>query len=246
MPIYGLIGKKLSHSFSKKFFTEKFQKEGLQDYRYELFELSEIGEVDELLKKGQLKGFNITIPYKKEIIPYLSHLDSSAKKVGAVNVVKIVEGQMHGYNSDYYGFKTSLENWLPAGQSFKALVLGTGGASKAVIATLNDMNICHTMVSRKKQAHTVTYDELTEDLIKNHRLIINTTPLGMSPDVESCPAIKYAALDTNHFLYDLVYNPTTTTFLDKGKKKGAFVKNGLEMLHLQADKSWEIWNKRIA
>jgi len=243
MQLYGLIGKKLSHSFSKKYFTEKFKKEGLSDHQYDLFELSEISEIEPLLTKSELKGFNITIPYKQDIIPYIDELDESARKVGAVNVVKINKGKLNGYNSDYYGFKTSLEKWLTINHSdLKALVLGTGGASKAVIAALSSIGIEYTLVSRVSKDDILSYDDISDDQLLEHRLIINTTPLGMSPDIHSFPHIQYDKLTEEHFLYDLVYNPEITQFMALGSSKGAKTKNGLEMLHLQAEKSWEIWS----
>ncbi len=242
MRLFGLIGKKLSHSFSRKYFSEKFEREQLKDHQYELFELAEISEVENLVKKDGLQGFNITIPYKQEIIPYLDEIDKSASEVGAVNVVKIVEGKLHGYNSDYFGFKQSLEMWLPDEHDMKALVLGTGGAAKAVMAALDALNIDFQIVSRVSKEGVLSYDEITAEQIDNHHLIINTTPLGMSPNVDSAPDIDYSKLTPEHFLYDLVYNPETTQFMALSERQGCKTKNGLEMLHLQAEKSWEIWN----
>lgn len=241
MPIYGLIGKKLAHSFSKDYFTEKFEKEGLADYEFRLFELGDIEQVVELAKQDDLKGFNVTIPYKETIIPYLAHVASSAQKVGAVNVVKIVDGQMHGHNSDYYGFKTSLEKWLPKEQNISALVLGTGGASKAVTAALKDLSIPYQRVSRTPSTENITYTDVTEDQLSRHKLLVNTTPLGMAPAVDSFPKLDYSKLDHSHYLYDLVYNPVQTVFLKEGKQRQAHIKNGLEMLYLQADRAWDIW-----
>lgn len=241
MPIYGLIGKKLAHSFSKDYFTKKFKKEGLVDHEFRLFELGDITQVTELAKQDDLKGFNVTIPYKETIIPYLAQVSDSAQKVGAVNVVKIVDGQMHGHNSDYYGFKTSLEKWLPKEVDISALVLGTGGASKAVTAALEDLSIPYQLVSRTQSKGNLTYADLTGDRLLHHKLLVNTTPLGMAPEVDGYPELDYSKLDHSHYLYDLVYNPAQTVFLKKGEQRQAHIKNGLEMLHLQADRAWDIW-----
>ena len=241
MPIYGLIGKKLSHSFSQQYFTGKFEKEGLAGHEFRLFELEDISEVKDLAKLEGLKGFNVTLPYKEMIIPFLAHMSDSAQKVGAVNVVKIVDGLMYGYNSDYYGFRTSLERWLPKVTKMNALVLGTGGASKAVSAALRDLSIPYALVSRNKNEEVLTYKDLTPAVLAKHKLIINTTPLGMSPNSNSFPELNYDVFDASYYLYDLVYNPGRTIFLKKGEQQKAQVKNGLEMLYLQADKAWETW-----
>lgn len=242
---FGLIGKTLKHSFSKKYFTEKFEKENISDASYELFELENIGQIQKIFDLPGLEGFNITIPYKEEIKPFLHSFDKSAEKVGAVNVVKILKnGHKIGYNSDYYGFKTSLENWADLQKINQALVLGTGGASKAVIASLEDLGILPRLVSRSKNKGSLTYDDLRNDpeIVRTHKLIINCTPLGTYPDVQTRPEINYDQITTEHFLYDLVYNPEITAFMQEGINRGAKAKNGLEMLILQAEKSWEIWN----
>jgi shikimate dehydrogenase len=244
--IYGLIGQTLTHSFSKNYFTEKFKNENIEDCYYELFELKSIKELPGLIELNpQLRGLNVTIPYKEQVIPYISRLDESAQKVGAVNVIKINEDQsLVGYNSDYYGFKLSLENWLATDHKIKALVLGTGGSSKAVLAVLKDLHIENLSVSRNATNRSVDYQQVYKqpEVLKNHLLIINTTPVGMYPDIERAPDLDYNLISSNHYLYDLVYNPTVTLFLKKGTEKGAKTKNGLEMLHLQAERSWEIWN----
>jgi len=240
MITYGLIGKKLSHSFSKKYFTDKFSKKNLTDHHYQLFELENIDEIQSLFSKPDIKGLNVTVPYKVDVIPFIDELDDSAKLVGAVNVIKISEGKKSGFNSDYYGFKLSLEKWVDKLPD-KALILGTGGAAKAVAAALKSIDIEFMSVSRSEKGD-FKYDNLSENIISSHPLIINTTPLGMSPDTETYPDIPYEYLTENHFLYDLVYNPEMTAFMSKGKVKGCKTKNGLEMLHLQAEKSWEIWN----
>ncbi len=243
--IFGLIGYPLGHSFSKNYFTEKFRREHTENTLYELFEIRDISEIEEVFRIPGLCGFNVTIPYKEKIIPYLHHLDPAARDIGAVNVVKIAgDGTRKGYNADYYGFKLSLERWLGCVLEMQALVLGTGGASKAVKKVLEDLDIEYMTVSRSKDKGLLTYESLHRDpsLIRTFKLIINTTPLGMSPDTGSCPDIPYDRLGPGHYLYDLVYNPPETLFMKRGKTMGAHVKNGQEMLVLQAEKSWEIWN----
>lgn len=245
MRLFGLIGKKLGHSFSKGYFTEKFAREGITDCHYELFELGTIEELRALLdQQPDLEGLNVTIPYKQDVFPFLHQLDASAQKVGAVNVIKRdAKGKLTGYNSDYYGFRTSLENWLPAGFDGQALVLGTGGASRAVCAALQDMGIGYVQVSRTEGEQQVTYEELrANELLSLHHLVINTTPLGMHPQTESAPDLNWEEAGARHYFYDLVYNPAETRFMVLGKEQGGQSKNGLEMLHLQAEKSWEIWN----
>lgn len=244
MNIYGLIGYPLGHSFSKKYFTEKFAQMGIADNNaYELFELPAIQAFPELIKsQPNLKGLNVTIPHKQAVMPFLDGLDVSAEKVGAVNVIKIGEGgKLIGYNSDYYGFKTSLEEFIPAGGLLKALVLGYGGAAKAVIAALKDLSIPYKIVSRTKSEDTLGYEDLSAE-INNYQLIINSSPVGTYPKSDICPDIPYEQLTSNHYLYDLVYNPVQTLFLQKGEDQGAKTHNGLKMLHLQAEKAWEIWN----
>jgi shikimate dehydrogenase len=246
MNAYALIGYPLGHSFSKKYFTEKFEKMGLsRTHEYKLFELPDIQELPQLLKnEPNLKGLNVTIPHKQAVMPFLDGLDASAEKVGAVNVIKFMEdGRLIGYNSDYYGFKTSLEDFLSEVNmsSIKALVLGNGGAGKAVVAALKDLGITYKTVSRTKSEENISYDEIPS-LIADYQLIINCSPVGTYPKSEQCPDIPYESLTENYFLYDLVYNPLETLFLQKGKEKGAKIHNGLPMLHLQAEKAWEIWH----
>ena len=244
MKTYGLIGFRLSHSFSKKHFTEKFQKEGITDCRYENFQLDTVKDFPALLQTDpSLKGFNVTIPYKEEIIPFLNELDAAAKEIGAVNVIRIDDdGRLVGYNSDYYGFKNSLEKFIPKNSTHKALVLGTGGAAKAVVTALKHLGIPYQYVSRTKSATSLSYEELDEKIIRETTIIINTSPLGMYPNVDSYPAIPYEFLTSSHYLYDLVYNPEETEFMKKGIEKGTHVMNGLPMLIGQAEKAWEIWN----
>ncbi len=241
MPSFGLIGRKLGHSFSKEYFETKFNELKLADHTYSLFELDDITEVEKVLKRRP-KGLNVTVPYKEEIIPYLDKLDMSAQKVGAVNVISLEQNCFVGYNTDFYGFKNSVQKWLGT-TTLKALVLGTGGASKAVIAALSDLEIKSIAVSRNPTNNQLSYAQISSDIIEQHQLIINTTPLGMYPVVDEAPMLPYGELSRHHYLYDLVYNPEKTLFLKNGEDKGAQTKNGLEMLHLQAEKSWAIWNK---
>jgi len=243
MKKFGLIGFPLSHSFSKKYFTEKFNKESIKDACYELFELKQISDFPGFIKNNpDIIGLNVTIPYKGSIIPYLDELDEIAEEVGAVNTVKVQSSKLIGYNTDVVGFKESLLKFLPGDspENFKAMILGTGGGAKAVRVVFKNLGIDYQLVSRQKPS--TQYNELTEEIVKQHKLIINTTPLGMFPDVNKYPEIPYQAIDHSHFLFDLVYNPEETLFLRKGKEKGAKIKNGLEMLYLQAERSWEIWN----
>ncbi len=249
MRLFALIGYPLTHSFSKKYFTEKFEKEAIENSRYELLELPDYHDFPTLIKDHpDLIGLNVTIPHKQNVIPFLDELDAaSAERIGAVNTIKVLpNGQLKGYNTDYYGFRLSLEQWLKGleiiPQQLKAMVLGNGGAAKAVIAALEDLQIEYKVVSRQSSASAIGYDDLTPAIIATHRLIINTSPVGTYPKTEECPAIPYALLDKRHLLYDLVYNPTETLFLKKGKAQAAQTHNGLPMLHLQAEKAWEIWN----
>lgn len=216
-----------------------------ETHEYQLFELSDIQELPQLLKnESNLKGLNVTIPYKQVVMPFLDGLDASAEKVGAVNVIKFIDdGRLIGYNSDYYGFKTSLEDFLSKGNvsSIKALVLGNGGAGKAVVAALKDLGIDYKTVSRTKSEESISYNEIPA-LLADYQLIINCSPVGTYPKSEQCPDIPYESLNENYFLYDLVYNPLETLFLQKGKEQGAKIQNGLQMLHLQAEKAWEIWH----
>ncbi|MFN3405577.1 MAG: shikimate dehydrogenase family protein [Cytophagaceae bacterium] len=245
MRLFGLIGYPLTHSFSKKYFTEKFQKEGIKDAAYELFEIKEASEVKSIIAAHpDLNGLNVTIPHKEAVIPFLDALDPAAEKIGAVNVIRIRNGKTTGFNSDFYGFKSSLEKFLPEDYSnFKALVLGTGGAAKAVKAALDNLKIPYLTVSRTKGARLITYDQLDKSMIDEYKLIVNTSPLGMYPKTESFPEIPYQYISSGHYLFDLVYNPENTTFMKKGTEKGARTKNGLEMLYLQAEKAWEIWDQ---
>lgn len=242
---YGLLGKNISYSFSKKFFTDKFLKENLNN-EYENFDIQSINELPEVLDRNisTLTGFNVTIPYKEEIFNYLDEVDATANEIKAVNCVKIIDKYyLKGYNTDAYGFEKSLEPLLKAIPK-KALILGTGGASKAVAFILKKLNIEVLFVSRKPNSNQIAYLDLSKEIIATHTLIINTTPLGTKGDLELiAPNIPYQFLSKEHILYDLIYNPSETLFLKKGKEKDATIKNGLEMLQLQAKKSWEIWNE---
>lgn len=247
MNLYGLIGFPLTHSFSKRYFTDKFLREGVKESSYDLYEMKTLDELPELLKKNDLRGLNVTIPHKKEVMAYLDDLDdSSAERIGAVNTIKIfADGSTKGFNTDYYGFKQSLVEWLDrrgeSCSSFKALILGNGGAAKAVQVALQDLGIEYQQVSRSAGSNNIQYTDLTEEVMASHRLIINTTPLGTFPNVEGCPEIPFQFVTNQHYLYDLVYNPAETTFLKRGGEKGASLQNGLKMLELQAEKAWEIW-----
>lgn len=237
---FGLIGYPLKHSFSPGYFSKKFKKEGIADAQYDLYPLEDVDEVKELLARGMF-GINVTIPYKKKVIPYLDELDPISESVGAVNTIRIENGKTKGFNTDVYGFEHSLVKCFGATPPKKALILGNGGATKAVQYVLNKLSIKYQIVSR--QLGFLNYQDLNQAIIESHHLIVNTTPLGMSPKLDTCPDIPYQYLGGDHILYDLVYNPEKTLFLQQGEAKGATIKNGLEMLHLQAEKSWEYWNE---
>ncbi len=242
MNIYGLLGRNIGYSFSRNYFSNKFEKENL-NCQYQNFDLKKIDELIPLIQNKDIKGVNVTIPYKEVIIPYLDTLDPVANEIGAVNVIKFENnGKLTGYNSDYYGFTESLKPVLNDSIK-KALILGTGGASKAIGYALRQLNIHYTFVSRNPDFEELSYTDLDEDIIRDFRLIINCTPLGTYPNIENCPDIPYNYLGEHHILYDLIYNPKETTFMKKGKEKGATTLNGLQMLILQAEKSWEIWNQ---
>lgn len=243
--VFGLIGATVSHSFSKAYFDEKFFREGLRDYHYELFPLNTINDLESLLKETKgLTGLNVTIPYKEQVMKYLDSVDGFAKRIGAVNVIKISNGKLEGFNTDSDAFLETVEKWLPQNKAFKALILGTGGSSKAVQEALKKLKIEFTVVSREAKKGILTYEDLDKDagILAASNLVINTTPLGMSPNTESTPPIDYEKLTSEHYVYDLIYNPARTLFLQRAEMRGATIKNGLEMLHVQAEKSWKIWN----
>lgn len=244
--MFGLIGYPLGHSFSAKYFNEKFAKEGI-DNCYKLFPIPTIGDLKEIINSNPtLHGLNVTIPYKEQVLPFLNHLSPDAEAIGAVNVIKIYYDKnggtpaLSGYNTDWKGFSLSLLPML-RGNVKSALVLGSGGASKAVCYALKQLGISPHLVSRVTAPEVLTYDDLNEQIIRDNLLIVNTTPLGMSPNIDSSPDIPYQYLTENHICYDLVYNPEITEFMKKSAQYGAQVKNGLEMLHRQAELSWEIW-----
>ncbi len=247
MKTYGLIGFPLSHSFSKKYFTEKFLNEGIADHQYELFPIEDIKFLADLLNENQsLCGLNVTIPHKVNVLPFLNEIEEAAEKIGAVNCICIkgFEGETYlkGFNTDAYGFEKSLTPLLGT-QHDKALVFGDGGAAKAVKYVLEKLGIKYQIVVRKPVQGAILYSEITSDILNSHKLLINTTPLGMSPNVDTCPDIDYKQLGSEHLAYDLVYNPLETAFLAKAAAQGAQIKNGLEMLYKQAEKAWAIWNK---
>ena len=248
MKKYGLIGYPLGHSFSKGYFADKFKKEHIKNCSYNNYPLENIELLGNLIQEEQeLYGLNVTIPYKQQVIPFLDQLDCVAEKIGAVNCIKInrnaaKEVILKGFNTDSYGFEVPLlEVLLP--HHDKALILGTGGASKAVAYVLEKHHIAFRYVSRKpKSAGIFSYADITEEIINEYSIIVNTSPSGMYPDVDTCPDLPYDAITDRHILYDLVYNPEKTLFLQKGEEKKAVLINGLPMLYLQAEKSWDIWN----
>jgi len=249
MDTYGLIGYPLKHSFSSQFFTEKFGREQI-DAEYLNFEIEDILEIRHVILFNQhLKGLNVTIPYKEKVIPFLDTISPEAREIGAVNVIKIERKpddmyfyKLTGYNTDYIGFKDSLSPLLDTTIHRKALILGTGGASKAVAQALADLGIAWKYVSRTPGGQQFTYDAVTLRILSEYTLIVNASPVGTFPNVDECPAIPYQHLTSAHLLYDLIYNPEETLFLQKGKAQGAITKNGKEMLRRQALAAWDIWN----
>lgn len=258
MKEYGLIGYPLTHSFSEKYFKEKFEREGLTDYTYRIFPLQNLSDLPGLIKANpDLCGLNVTVPHKIGVIYYMDKLDEAAKEIDAVNCIKIVNQhpveaffsgelsslkvRLEGYNTDAYGFEKSLKPLLQK-HHHKALILGNGGAARAVAYVLNKLGISFRYVTRKTVRKGLLYTELNNDIFKERTLIINTTPVGAFPNIEAYPDIPYEFITSKHLLYDLVYNPAETEFLKRGKARGATTKNGLEMLHFQAEKAWEIWN----
>jgi shikimate dehydrogenase len=241
----GLIGKNISYSFSSGYFLDKFKKMNITELTYKNFDIPAVEEFPFLVyhREEEFKGFNVTIPFKQSIIKYLSELDADAAKIGAVNTIKVTEeNELIGYNTDIYGFENSLKPLLKEYHS-KALILGTGGASKAVVFVLNKLNISYKIVSRNPSSENeISYVDLSEEIMTSHKLIINSSPVGTHPNIKECPKIPYEYISDTHYLFDLIYNPEVTMFLQKGKNAGAAIKNGLEMLELQAEKSWEIWN----
>ena len=248
MDKYGLIGYPLGHSFSISYFNDKFSDEGI-DARYENFEIQSIDELQEVLDTNpNLRGLNVTIPYKEKVIEFLDNITPEAQAIGAVNVIRIShEGKktkLKGYNSDVIGFTKSIEPMLDSNWHKKALILGTGGASKAINFGLKSLGLETVFVSRYQRPGTIQYESITPEVIREYNVIVNCTPLGMYPHTEECPMLPYEAMDYHTILYDLIYNPDETLFMKKGRERGAEVKNGLEMLLLQAFASWEFWHER--
>lgn len=241
---FGLLGRNISYSFSKGHFTTKFEKENYAGYTYENFDIQEISGFPEIIKKtANLSGLNVTIPYKEEVIPFLDKLSKKAAKIGAVNTIKFTKkGKLKGYNTDYYGFLKSLSPLLQEHHK-KALILGTGGASKGVAFALEELGIEYVFVSRKASEKAIDYSQITAAAFEEYQIVINSTPIGTSPNIEACPEIPYDFFTEKHIAYDLIYNPAETQFLKNAKAKGAQIKNGLDMLIFQAEKAWEIWNK---
>lgn len=242
---YGIIGLPLGHSFSPGFFNEKFQNEGI-DAVYEMYELPQIEALQEVLAANPtLRGFNVTIPYKQQVIEYLDEISEEARAIGAVNVVRITHNgkktTLKGFNSDVIGFTRSIEPLIEKHHK-KALILGTGGSSKAIEYGLRSLGLETIKVSRYEREDTIQYEKITPDVIRDYNVIVNCTPVGMYPHTEECPPLPYEAMDGHTLLYDLIYNPNETLFLKNGREQGAVVKNGLEMLLLQAYASWEMWN----
>ena len=241
---FGLVGRNISYSFSKGYFTEKFNTENFAGCTYENFDIPEISAFTEIIKNiSDLEGLNVTIPYKETVIPFLGKLSKKATLIGAVNTIKITKkGTLKGYNTDCYGFKKSLEPLLQQHHK-KALILGTGGASKGVAFALDQLDITYTFVSREAKQNGIDYDRINAITFDNYQIIINATPLGTSPQVDLCPLIPYEFFTEKHIAFDLIYNPAETQFLKNAKQQGAQIKNGLDMLIFQAEKAWKIWNK---
>jgi shikimate dehydrogenase len=241
MRLFGLIGKSLTHSFSKEYFTKKFSEQDIKDCIYENFELASIADLPELLKNNPgLCGLNITIPYKEDVLALLSFKNSVVEETGACNCIKIKNRKLLGFNTDVTGFQTSLIPFLQQHHK-KAIVLGTGGASRAVQYTLKNLNIDFTLISHSRKT-SLSYEDLNKEIMMQHQIIINTTPLGTYPNVNVYPAIPYQFITGQHLLFDLIYNPAATQFLLKGKEQGATISNGYNMLQIQAEESWKIWN----
>lgn len=242
MRLFGLIGFPLTHSFSKKYFTEKFEKEGLKDCRYENFAIPTINQLSDILAKPGLSGLNVTIPYKESVLSFLDELDPVVKKIRACNCITIKDKKLKGYNTDIIGFERSLLEHFKSPHKH-ALILGTGGSAKAVEFVLKKLEISYKYVSRKPSVKHYSYEQLTADVIQKNTLIINTTPLGMFPNVTQAPPIPYDHLTAKHFLFDLIYNPEKTLFLKKGEEKGAMIQNGFDMLVYQSEENWKRWNE---
>ncbi len=238
---FGLVGKNISYSFSKGYFTKKFTNLKLKNHSYENFDLQKIDDFQKIVKQNSIKGLNVTIPYKETVIPYLTELDAKAKKIGAINTIKISKEGLKGYNTDAHGFRKSIMPFLKA-QHTKALILGTGGASKAIAFVFKELNIPYTFVSRKPIENQFSYQDLSAEIFKEYTILVNCTPLGTYPNIDLKPDIQYRYITQEHLLFDLIYNPEKTAFLQEGEKQSAAICNGQRMLELQAEKAWEIWN----
>lgn len=240
---FGLVGKNISYSFSKGYFTDKFSDLGLDGYSYENFDLQQIDEFSGLLRSNpDVKGLNVTIPYKQEVLPYLDELDAQAEQIGAVNTIKFDGKHLIGYNTDAYGFRKSIEPLLKPNHT-TALIFGTGGASKAIAFVFGQLGIDVTYVSRNPDEDQIGYGNLTRSVLENHPILVNCTPLGTHPNIDQKPDIPYSHITEKHLLFDLIYNPEKTAFLKEGEQRGAVIANGLRMLQLQADRAWEIWQE---
>lgn len=244
MRLFGLIGYPLSHSFSKKYFTEKFEREGMKDCRYELFSIPDVSNLQDILTSNpDLAGLNVTIPYKKSVISFLDDLTHLPEGLNACNCIKISEGKLSGFNTDITGFKTSFQKSLLPHHT-KALILGKGGAAEAVAYALRSLNISFLFVTRQAAGEdSIRYDRIDKQLLNDYSIVINTTPVGTFPAIDICPEIPYKHLTRHHYLFDLVYNPEKSMFLSKGESHGAAIRNGYEMLEIQAEESWKIWNE---
>ncbi len=241
MRTFGLIGRNIDYSFSRRYFSEKFSRENLHD-QYLNFDIDRIDEFPEVIKNNLIAGLNVTIPYKEEIIPFLDHLDLHSKKIQAVNTIKFQkDGSLVGYNTDYWGFLEAIKPHLQSHHT-KALILGTGGASKAVAYALDLLEICYNFVSRQPSEGFFTYHDLDDLVLHDHPIIINTTPLGTFPKVDMAPVIPYRFISNKHLVFDLIYNPAQTKFMKLAEENGAKTCNGLQMLELQAERAWDIWN----
>tara|TARA_R110000868_G_scaffold341442_1_gene602297 strand:- start:644 stop:1393 length:750 start_codon:yes stop_codon:yes gene_type:complete len=239
---FGLIGKNIDYSFSRAYFTQKFKDLKLDDYYYENFDFQNIDELNTVLKhEKNIKGFNVTIPYKEAVIPFLSEIDEVAKEIGAINTIKFTANGLKGFNTDYYGFQKSIEPFIKKHHK-NALILGTGGASKAVAYVLKELGMHYNFVSRNPKKGEFSYIDLNQEHLQKHTVIVNCTPLGTYPEIERKPNIPYQFISKQHLLFDLIYNPEKTAFLKAGEVNGAQIKNGDKMLELQAEKAWEIWN----
>lgn len=241
---YGLIGKNISYSFSKKYFTDKFERENLPNFSYQNFDIADISELQKIVEESlYLKGLNVTIPYKESVFPFLDKVNKKALLIGAVNTIKISKkGKLKGYNTDYYGFRKSIKPFLKAHHK-KALILGTGGASKAVAYALQTLNITFKFVSRAPDSDRLSYENLNQEIFDTYHIIINCTPIGTFPNIEEAPLLPYELFTKEHLAFDLIYNPAETAFLQKAKEHHAITVNGQQMLIYQAEKAWKIWHK---